>query len=272
MLRKGMILAYAAHRRLPRVVSVHGADFVEWVERHRGPSSRVLRLANVVTTLSTGVEAEVRSLAPNVIVRTVPNPVMIDELVTPIAQASCTALFAGEVGLRKGADVLARAWPLVHRALPRARCIVIGPEGDFAMSDGDGLEVLPPRPSATIRTMLRDARTAVLPSRAEGMPMFLLEAMATGRPFVSTPVGGIPELAASGGLLVEVGDSDQLAAALIRLLDDQAFAAELGRSGHELCAATRSPEVVGETYREIYRDAARAARVRRRHRPTSQPR
>jgi glycosyltransferase involved in cell wall biosynthesis len=262
LLRKGTILAYAARRGLPRVISMHGADFVESVDRYRGLATRVLRLANAITALSEDVEAEARRLAPGVLVRAVPNPVMVDEFVAPVTQAGSTALFAGEIGLRKGADVLTRAWPTVHDALPLAQCIVIGPKGDFAMSDGDGLRVLPPQPPEAIRAMLRDARVAVLPSRAEGMPMFLLEAMATGRPFVSTPVGAIPGLAASGGLLAAVGDHEQLAAALIRLLDDPVLAQRLGDSGREFCLATRSPAVVSAAYREIYREASLAAQAR----------
>ena len=91
--------------------------------------------------------------------------------------------------------------------------------------------------------------------------MFLLEAMAAGRPFVSTPVGAIAQLADSGGMLVPVGDHEALAAALIELLDDPGRAEQLGRRGQELCRATRSPELVDAIYAEVYREAL-AARPR----------
>jgi glycosyltransferase involved in cell wall biosynthesis len=261
--RKGAILAYASRRNLPTVVSLHGADFAQFAERHPGPVGRVLRLARVITALSDDAEVVARRLAPGAAVRQVPNPILIPERVSRASATDSVALFAGEIGIRKGADVLERAWAIVHEALPQARCIVIGPDGDFTPRMTESLTVLPAAGPEAVGALLREARVAVLPSRAEGMPMFLLEAMAAARPFVSTPVGSIAELADSGGMLVPVGDHDALAVALIELLDDPARAERLGRRGQELCRATRSPELVSEIYAEVYREALELARARR---------
>jgi glycosyltransferase involved in cell wall biosynthesis len=261
--RKGAILSYASRRKLPTVVSLHGADFAEFADRHPWPVARVLRLASVITALSGDAEAAARRLAPGAVVRQVPNPILIPDRVTPASRTDSVVLFAGEVGIRKGADVLERAWAIVHGRLPRARCIMIGPDGDFSPRPTESLTVLPAAGPDAVGALLREARVAVLPSRAEGMPMFLLEAMAAGRPFVSTPVGAIAGLAESGGMLVPVGDHEALAAALIELLDDPGRAERLGRRGQELCRATRSPELVGGLYQEVYRDAQDLARARR---------
>jgi glycosyltransferase involved in cell wall biosynthesis len=193
----------------------------------------------------------------------VPNPIAIPDRVPPASATDSVALFAGEVGIRKGADVLERAWTIVHDALPQARCIVIGPDGDFAPQATETLTMLPAAGPAAVGALLRQARVAVLPSRAEGMPMFLLEAMAAGRPFVSTPVGAIAELADSGGMLVPVGDHEALAVALIALLNDPERAERLGRRGQELCRATRSPELVDAIYAEVYREALELSGARR---------
>ncbi len=69
----------------------------------------------------------------------------------------------------------------------------------------------------------------------DGLPVALLEAMASGLPVVSTPVGGIADAIESGrnGLLVPPGDSRALASALARLLDDPDAAARLGRRARE---------------------------------------
>jgi glycosyltransferase involved in cell wall biosynthesis len=88
------------------------------------------------------------------------------------------------------------------------------------------------------------------------MPMILTEAMSAGRPFISTPVGGIPELARHGGLLVDVGDAEALASGLQELLGDGARAAKLGESGWRYCFETRSVEVIGKRLGELYADAA----------------
>ncbi len=265
--RKGAILAYASRRNLPTVVSLHGSDFAEFAARHPWPVARVLRLARVITALSDDAEATARRLAPNAVVRQVANPIVIPAQVLPASATDSVALFAGEIGIRKGADVLERAWALVHAALPRARCIVIGPAGDFAPRATESLSVLPAAGPDVVRALLGEARLAVLPSRAEGMPMFLLEAMAAGRPFVSTPVGAIAQLADSGGVLVPVGDHVALAGALVDLLDDPQRAEQLGRRGQEFCRATRSPGLVGAIYADIYREALELTRPHRTGRP-----
>jgi glycosyltransferase involved in cell wall biosynthesis len=78
--------------------------------------------------------------------------------------------------------------------------------------------------------LYRKASAMVLVSRHEGLPNVVLEAMAHALPVVATPVGGIPDLVEDGvnGLLVPVGDTAALAAALSRLSADPALARRLG--------------------------------------------
>ena len=75
----------------------------------------------------------------------------------------------------------------------------------------------------------------VLPSRFEGLPMSVIEAMLTGLPVVATNVRGpaeqvVPE---ATGLLVPAGDSSALAAALARVVGDKALCARMGAAGRE---------------------------------------
>jgi len=72
-----------------------------------------------------------------------------------------------------------------------------------------------------------------LASFAEGIPVVLMEAMASGIPCVSTRITGIPELIRDGddGLLVTPSDADELAVALARLMDDSPLRQYLARSG-----------------------------------------
>jgi glycosyltransferase involved in cell wall biosynthesis len=88
--------------------------------------------------------------------------------------------------------------------------------------------------------------------------MVLAEAMSEARPFVTTPVGGIPELAREGGMMVPVGDELALAQRLTELLSDRALARELGDRGQRFCRDTRSLEVVGAQLDRIYAIASRA--------------
>jgi phosphatidylinositol alpha-1,6-mannosyltransferase len=75
-----------------------------------------------------------------------------------------------------------------------------------------------PGPEA-VREKLRTADVFVLPSRTEGLPRALLEAMAVGLPCVATKVGGVPELLPLNAL-VSPGDAQGLAGSIDRLLSD----------------------------------------------------
>lgn len=81
--------------------------------------------------------------------------------------------------------------------------------------------------------LLPHAAAACVTSNQEGSPNVIVEAMAAGTPVVATNVGGIPELIDDGvtGLLVEPGDVQGMAAALGRVLADEALATQLGAAG-----------------------------------------
>ena len=74
------------------------------------------------------------------------------------------------------------------------------------------------------------AHVFALPSREEGLPVALLEAMAAGLPSVVTPVGGIPDAFVEGrhGYFVAPDDPDALAQSLQNLLDDPAGSRSMG--------------------------------------------
>jgi glycosyltransferase involved in cell wall biosynthesis len=89
--------------------------------------------------------------------------------------------------------------------------------------------------SARVKAELLAARALVLPSFAEGLPVVLMEAMALGRPVVSTYIAGIPELVRAGseGWLVPAGDVDALARAMRECLQaDPEHLRALGRAAH----------------------------------------
>src|SRR5262249_51385679 len=86
-----------------------------------------------------------------------------------------------------------------------------------------------------IRTHYRRADVFCLPSFAEGVPVVLMEAMATGLPVVANHIAGIPELVEHevSGLLVRPGRADLLADALERLGRDADLRARMGQAGRE---------------------------------------
>jgi len=86
-----------------------------------------------------------------------------------------------------------------------------------------------------VREQFDHADIFVLPSLAEGIPVVLMEAMASGVPCVTTPVNGIPELIQheKTGLLALPGDVDSLAEQLTRLIHDPALRHDLALAAHD---------------------------------------
>lgn len=86
-----------------------------------------------------------------------------------------------------------------------------------------------------VLTFFRAADVFALPSLWEGLPISILEALALGVPTISTNVNAIPEAVrdAETGLLIEPGDSGQLAEAILRLRNDQELREDLARKGRE---------------------------------------
>jgi glycosyltransferase involved in cell wall biosynthesis len=249
--RETLIVAAARRRRLRCIVTIHGAEFAAFSERYPRLVARVLGKASVVTVLSAEACAAVRRTGTNVPVELIPNPVALDEAACSVEETPELVLFAGEIGARKGVDVLARAWEMVAMRRPLARCIIVGPGTDLKLPSVERLDVRGPVSRAEIRDLIREARVVTLPSRDEGLPMILAEASAAGRPFVSTPVGGIPSMS-SGGILVPAGDHEALADALTDFLADPEHARAIGAKGQRLCGERMSFAAIDARLRRLY--------------------
>jgi glycosyltransferase involved in cell wall biosynthesis len=251
-LREGSLVALAHRRGLVTVATLHGASLMPFARRYPWLFSAVLRRADLVTCMDQEILELVQRSAPRVHAEIVPNPVFLDESFLPADETPELVVFAGEIGLRKGADVLHRAWQLVAQRRPQARCLMVGPVADFKPPYAERLEVRAPVDTIAMKAILQRARVVALPTRAEGMPMVLTEAMSLGRPFVSTPVGGIPDLASAGGMLVPVDDDLALADRLAELLADPDLARKIGERGRRFCSETRSVEVIDARLRKLY--------------------
>ena len=94
-----------------------------------------------------------------------------------------------------------------------------------------------------------------LPSFAEGVPVVLMEAMATGRPVVATRVAGVPELVQDGvsGLLVPPGSEQELALALELLAASAERRVELGEAGRRLVEQDFDAEICAAKLADVFR-------------------
>ena len=94
----------------------------------------------------------------------------------------------------------------------------------------------------------------VLPSRREGISNTLLEAMASARPVIATRIGGNPEIVPDGivGQLVEPGDPDALAEAILRYVDNPSLMAAHGKAGREHVLSNFSLHAMVKSYDRVY--------------------
>jgi glycosyltransferase involved in cell wall biosynthesis len=114
-----------------------------------------------------------------------------------------------------------------------------------------------------VRPYLAAMDIFVLPSRSEGMPNALMEAMSMGCACVTTRVGGTGELLDDGraGVVVDYGDREALAARIVELVDDQEKRRLLGVLARKRMVDHFSMERWMDDYQNLYDDAL-AARAR----------
>ncbi len=98
----------------------------------------------------------------------------------------------------------------------------------------------------------------VLASLNEGMPMVVLEALASRKPVVSTSVGAVPRLIIheKTGLLIEPRDVQALKLAILRLLNDPSLRSQLGNAGEALVHRSHSHNAMAGNYLQLYAQVA----------------
>jgi glycosyltransferase involved in cell wall biosynthesis len=147
----------------------------------------------------------------------------------------------GRLVYEKGHEFLIQAIPSVTRSFPNTIVGIcgIGPlfgqleEQISALDLTNKVRLL--GQWENVHELLAAADAFVLPSRWEGLPMALLEAMMAGLPIIATKVEGVEEAIVEGkhGLLVPIENTDALANAIIQLLADPRLCHEMGAAAKE---------------------------------------
>ena len=271
------LAALEAGRRLrvPCAVSVQGGDG-HWVgpccDTHAAAMKAVLNHAGAVligsksfrdeTCENNGVDPARFTIVPGATdtARFSPRPGLeenLGELRDPPR-----LLYHGRVDLRKGLGELIAAMPQILEAVPTATLTVsgIGPDvaavraradelnlgGAVALAGYAGYDEAPDR--------LRGGDVFVSPTYSEGFSNTILEAMASGLPVVSTRTVGVVDCLTDGenGLLVPVGAVDELADAVVRLLNDAPLRRRLAAQALDDVRRLYSWEAVGATIQDVY--------------------
>jgi glycosyltransferase involved in cell wall biosynthesis len=165
-------------------------------------------------------------------------------------------LCVGVYDRAKGQEAVLRAF--LKAGLPDAALVFIGNElNDYsrrcaALAQGRGnvrVLFLEKQSRADIRAAYRACTSVVLASRGETQPLVLLDAMACGKPFLSTDVGCVSEF--PGGLIVR--NEAELAAHMGRFRTDAALCERLGQAGLEACRTTYDWERVIDAHDALLR-------------------
>ena len=232
--------ALSAARKLgiPSVLTLHIAgldDFGGW----RGAASRIYETAlarrlvaraDALVAVSQAV-AVATELRPGQAVEVIPNGVDLARFRPgdPKTGDHVRFVFVGRLIANKGPDVALEAFRVVNERAANTRLSFVG-DGPMlpvlertvrAHGLEDVVEFLGMREN--VAEILRQGHVFVRPSTIEGMPLTILEAMASGLPVIATDVGGVKEIVAHGttGLVVAPGSAAPVVDAMLELMDPQ---------------------------------------------------
>lgn len=226
---------------------------------------RLLAGAGAVTACSRFVLEELADggLPPREDAEVIPNGVNPDEF-APVGGGGYL-LAAGRLVEQKGLDTLLRAYAAASGELGGRRLLIAGdgPERESlerlagSLGLNGGVSFLGSVGRDRLAELLCSADLFAFPSRYEAFGVALLEAMAAGVPVVAARAGGIPEFAVDGenALLVPPDDERALAAALVRLANDDVLARRLA-AGARAQAERHGWEHVTSRYEDVYRRVA----------------
>lgn len=245
--RKALFLRKAITEGKKTVIHLHGGEFGVWFDDEIADSKRdeirgLFGMADAVIVLSEEWEEwmTLRGFAPKRLV--------VMHNAVPVPAQPCSpyshrdVLFLGRLDARKSPDVLLRASRTMLEQHPEVKLLFGGdgyPERYETLACELGIaercEFLGWITGEDKERLFGRAGVYCLPSKNEGMPMSVLEAMAHGVPTIATPVGGVPQVIEDGvnGYLMPVDDEERLSELLCRLMANSGLRADMGNAGRE---------------------------------------
>lgn len=172
-------------------------------------------------------------------------------------------LYAGTLNGRKGYNDLIKAFALISNDFIDWKILFAG-NGEIEqgkdMSKRLGIEkqiVFLGWVNGEVKDkFFKEATIFCLPSYAEGFPMSVLDAWAYGLPVITTPVGGLPDIAKEGEnlLLFNPGDIEMLAKQLKKMIEDEALRSHIAQESLKLAQTTFNIDIINKKLGEIYDD------------------
>lgn len=183
--------------------------------------------------------------------------------IEPATSTDDSILFFGRIWPYKGLEYLIRAEPLITAQRPNARIVIAGEGEDFAPYQQ--MMVNPDRfvvhnqfiPDSQIPSFFQQADLVVLPYIEASQSGVIATAYSFAKPVIASAVGGLCEQVDHGqtGLLIPPGDAQQLAAAILTLLEDRPLRQQLGRNGQRKVESEWSAATVAHQTAQVYQQA-----------------
>ncbi len=254
---------------VPTVITLHGMSFnPEEVAVARLVGSHVITVCTAAyhMALAVGLPEEQLSLIPNGVDTQWFRPEIDGHAFRQklgVPEGAPLVGMVARLSKEKAPDQFVRMASLVARARRDAHFVLVG-EGPMRQELAQEIEALGLGERIHLGGLEVDTRAVYpaldvvcLPSRMEGQPLTLLEAMATARPVVATSVGGIPELVQMGetGWLVAQGDMRAMGERILWLLENPGRAREMGQAGRQRVSEhfdiRRQTAAVGHLFRRL---------------------
>jgi glycosyltransferase involved in cell wall biosynthesis len=276
-IRKGILLWLSRAARVPVVVHMHGSRIQKYYENSPRAIQAFIRAtlcrASAVVALGECWAARLAVIAPTARIMVIPNAV------PPARRTSQPALgdpvqvvFVGRIDENKGTFRLLDAWAELARDpdfgsdVGKFAFLTIAGDGDVEgarhrireLHLEDTVEVRGWLSESDVGELLDHAQMLVLPSRSEGQPMAVLEAMARGLCVIASDVGGLPEMIGGGcGVLVSPDDIEAITAAMRRVIDDHESRARYGTAAYARVADQFDVRAVWPRLDALYREVSR---------------
>jgi len=171
----------------------------------------------------------------------------------------------GRMDYWKNQRILIEILPDLKKISPQIKLILVGggeEEGNLkksAIKKGVKNDVIFLGQRSDVNQILKAFDIFVFPSLTEGLPLVVIEAMATGLPIVASHVGGIPELVVNGetGFLVSPASKEEIKEAIIKLLNNPELRKEMGQIARKRFETHFSLPQMVQKYIEVYEEVVR---------------
>ena len=171
----------------------------------------------------------------------------------------------GRMDYWKNQRILIEILPDLKKISPQIKLILVGrgeEEGNLkklAIKKGVKNDVIFLGQRSDVNQILKAFDIFVFPSLTEGLPLVVIEAMATGLPIVASHVGGIPELVVNGetGFLVSPTSKEEIKEAIIKLLNNPELRKEMGQIARKRFETHFSLSQMVQKYMEVYEKAVK---------------